>query len=351
MRPLSILVLLLVLSVPPTDAQVGRLLNRARAAVSGGADDARQAAADQARGAVDAAPRAAAGRPLPAVDFGDLLDTRFFPLRGDFLFDSPGAEFVYFAQTSDEVNGAYVVRRADGEIIGGQRIGQIGITGSNAIQQLNTRGGPEWSARMEDGGAYSLDVVVDGALWGSIPFTVEVRDNGDPYDPQTSYVLDGPWRTHAYFEHETDRPDYLMHFNAWVGTDDAPSNVPTEVSIRKEGREVAFGHGFTNTTYGWHRVEHRLFDVSGRDDRFGRHKTNADSWTIQDVTPGTYEIVLSHEGGEIRRYEIEAGSGAFVEHPRSAIDHEPRHRFLGTRRVTGQNLRDAHTLYWIGPAE
>jgi hypothetical protein len=339
MRPLARLVLLaavLAASAPPADAQLGRFLNRARAAVTG--DSPAEAA------------RPVDGSPLAAVDYGDMLDTRFYPQRGEFLFDSPGPEFVLFAPPG-EVSGAFVVRDAGGDVIGRQQIGAVGETGSSAIGVLTINAAPRWEGALEDGGAYTYEIVLNRAVLGSIPFTVAVRDNGDPYDPVTSYVLDGPWRTHAYFDYEADRTDYQLFFNAWVSADDMPDHGVTEVSIRTDGQEVAWGHGYSDPTYGWSRVEYELFTPAARDTEFGRHRVNPVRWTIEDVTPGTYEIVVSSEAGPFRTFTIEGASGAFVDHPRSDLAYEPRARFLATRRMKGQNLNTAFRMVWIGPTE
>jgi hypothetical protein len=297
---------------------------------------------------------AASAQPAPASDYADLLSTRFFPATGQFLFDSPGAEFILFPgqEPGYDIEGAaFIVRDDQNEVVGGQWIGSTGSTGSAAIQTLGTRGAPEWQRTLDDGGSYVLDLVWGGEVVGRVPFTASVEQSGDPYNPGQSYVLEGPWRTHAYFRHETDRPEYLMYLDAWIGPGEMESNAQTEVSIRRNGEEVAWGHGFSNMTHGWGLVDYRLHKPESRDPRgrFARAAPNPLPWTIQDVTPGTYEIVFSSETGPFRTMTIEGGDGTFVPHPRSALDYEPRAFFLGTRRMTDQNLRTSNSLYWIAP--
>ena len=297
---------------------------------------------------------AAAAQPAPATDYGRLMQTRFFPQTGDVQFNSPVRSNVLFPPPIADpysVAGAFVVRDAEGEIVGGQRIGQVTPTGSSAIVTAQTYGAPEWSGALRGGGRYTLDMVFENRLIGRVPFTVTSVASGDPFDPGETLVLEGPWRTHAYFRHETDRPDYIMYLDAWVGPDEMASNKQTEVSIRRGGQEVAWGYGFTNMTYGWGLVEYRLYDAGTRDTRAGyaRQTTNATSWTLSDVTPGPYEIVFSSEAGAFRTMTAEGGDGAFVHHARSALDYEPREYFLTPRRMVGQNLTTDATLYWIAP--
>ena len=286
-------------------------------------------------------------QPAPAIDYGRLLDARFLVNQGTFMFGTPKRDFMLFPppiQDSYSVNGAYIVRDSDGRVVQEQRIGVVNPTGSDAVVTLQTSGPPPQTSLAA--GDYTLSVEFEGHTLTSIPFRASVEDGGDPFDPKTIWTLDGPWRTHAYFSHETERPDYLMYFNAWVGSDDMPSNKPSEVSIRRNGEEVAFGHGFVDLTYGWGRVEYRLFKPEGRHDQFGRHATNAPSWTIQDVTAGTYEIELSSEDGAFRTFTIEAADGEFVHHANSDIQAD-RSVFLTPRRFEGQNLNRAHSLFWV----
>ena len=280
---------------------------------------------------------------------------RFFPQVGELalgdaflLFPAPGLV------ERDEIQGYFWIREASGDPITRLRISRAEPTGAAAIAVLKARAGvvDDFENAVEAGKSYTLDVELYGDLVGSMPFSVTESSNGDPYNPVTTMTLEGPWRTHAYFSHEVAHPDRMMHLHAWLGVGEMESNKQTEVSIRRDGREVAFGMGFSNMTYGWGHVDYDLYTADSRDrrGRFARNQAgDSRLWTIGDVTPGTYEVVLSSEEGPFRTMTIEGGSGAFVPHPRSALDYEPRAHFLGTRRVSGQNLDRQSQLYWIAP--
>ena len=338
------LVLLFLASAPPADAQLRGLLNLARDAVSG--------ASDTARGAVDAPPRPAEGVPAPAVDFVSLLDTRFYPQRGTFASSDP---FLLFPPSglvgSDDVRGQFLIRDTSGRVVVRTTIGQVERTGAAAIARLRARAGvpTDVNQPVEPGKSYTFDVELFGDVVGTLPFTVGQSSNGDPYDPVTTLALEGPWRTHAYFEHEAEKPEYRMHFHAWIAPDEMTSREMGEVSIRRDGREVAWGSKNAQLAHGWGHTDFLLLTPESRRDQFGRASATTRLWTIQDVTPGEYEIVLSTEAGPFRTFTIQGGDGAFVPHPRSAVDYTPRKHFLGTRRMSDQNLSTPHQLYWIAP--
>lgn len=59
---------------------------------------------------------ASQAQPAPAVDFANLLDTRFFPQQGEFLYATPKAFLIFPPAGLDpyDVDGAYLVRDAEG---------------------------------------------------------------------------------------------------------------------------------------------------------------------------------------------------------------------------------------------
>ncbi|WP_412068003.1 hypothetical protein [Rubrivirga sp. IMCC43871] len=295
----------------------------------------------------------------PAIDYARLLNTRFFPETGQFLFGqsnwSPEGDdvLIFPPDDIDGVSGYYLVNDAEGVFIGGHRLGTVTLTESSVFATMGTFASSRWDGALEDGGTYQLSVVVNDLVVGLVPFTVAVAESGDPFEPGTTHTLEGPWRTHAYFQHKTDRPDYHMHLNAWVGPGELPEDGPIEVSIQRGGDEVAFGHGRANTSYGWGPVEMRLLKAESRDPerRFGRSAVNPFNWTIEDVTPGPYQVVFSGETGPFRTMTIDGAAGAFVPHARSALDYQPRGLYLTPRRMRGDHFDDAYSVYWIAPEE
>ena len=297
-----------------------------------------------------AAALAPIAQPAPAFDMGTLLDTSFWPENGVFEIGQPADYFLLFPPSDyDEydVDGRYLVRDASGGVVGEAAMRGAGRTDSPNIVEVDTS---DPTFPVKGSGDYTFEVEFEGQTVAAIPFTIDEEGGDDPFDTRSMSRLEGPWRTHAYFQHEVNRPEYLLAFNAWVRRDEPGANDGTEVSVRRNGEEIAYGRGSLNgSSQGWVRVSYDLRDPSGRNGNFQGIAPNTPPWTIQDVTPGTYEVVLLTEDGPFRSYTIQGGDGAFVPHVRSDVSVEPRSLFLTPRRMTGQMLRTPVQLYWIGP--
>ena len=130
MRPLprlALLAVVLVASAAPADAQLGGLVDRARRAVTG-------------PGSAPAA-RPSEG-PAPALDFGTLLDTQFWPAQGSFHFGSPADYFLLFPPSDYdqyETDGRYVVRDGAGRVVGTSEMRGAGPTGTPNIVEVGTQ--------------------------------------------------------------------------------------------------------------------------------------------------------------------------------------------------------------------
>lgn len=290
----------------------------------------------------------------PAFDLGSFLsNSTFLPHRSEFQLGMPSGYYLVFAPSNFDryaVEGQYVIRNTSGDVVSTSAMRGKGLTNTPNIVAVDSQGMP---VAIDGPGDYTLEAEFEGQVVARVPFTASAEGGDDPFDTRTMMRIDGPWRTHGYFLHEIGRPDYTMSFNTWIRRDEPGGQERTEVSIRRNGQEVAFGAGSPDgSSQAWVPVNYPLIAHSGRDPRgqFGRSAVNPDRWTIQDVTPGTYEIVISTEGGgPIRTFTIEGASGAFVAHPRSDVDVEPRHLFLTPRRMGGQLQNVSLHLDWVGP--
>ena len=342
-----LLVALLLPSVPTADAQIGRLFNRARQAVTGNDTPAEAQASAESPATLD-------GRPAPTLDYTRFLEKRYWPLRGQYYFSDPTDHLIFPPAGLDayaDDHGEYVVRDADGRVAGRQRLGSMSTTRSNAFMTLGTYGAPDWGGALTDG-SYTLDLVFRGRIASRIPFTVEVRDGGDPFDPKTLHLRDGPWRSLAYFHHETDRRDYQLHANGWVSAAElGQENGRVRITLTRGGEPIATcktsSCPHVNTGGDWGSFSEHLVTWDSRD------ATNATFFTIDDVTPGEYLLTVSEleSGREIRSYAIQGGADGFVPHARSAMEHEPRYEYLTTRRIRGSSLNRMESVYWAEIAE
>ena len=302
----------------------------------------------------------ASAQPAPAVDFSALLDTRFDRDRGTFYFGE--VPLLFPTSAADDLRGGWRIRTASGEVVARKTILGASPTAAAAIVVLQTRSGVTGDGHdvLDSGQSYTLDVDLGGETVGSLPFTVAVVESGDPYRPSTAWVLDGPWRTHAYMEHSVDGEYQYVNFNAWVGPDDGPNGEAVEVALFRGGEEVAWGRGGRiSTAHGWVHRRFELYPTAFRDGPDGRRADERyrRRWMLSDVTAGPYEIVLSTESGPFRTFAIEATDAGFVPHPRSDLDYEPRTRYLTSRKLMDSTVgtigeqADPQMLYWIAPEE
>ena len=284
-------------------------------------------------------------QPAPALDYSRLLNTRFYPTNGQFLFGNPKKDLVIFPPSDlnpSSVEAAYELRGASGELVAEHTVRTMNRTRSDAFLSANTYSAARWTGALEDGQSYTLSLVLNGEALSSLPFSVTVSEGSDPFDPKTIWTIDGPWRTHAYFEHETARPDYQLFLHAWIAPEEVTATGPVEVSIRRAGEEVAWASTVVAPDGGWQNVNYRLQVSASREDQRIRQV----NWTMADVTPGSYEIVFLSEGQAFRTMTIEAEGGAFVANPRSDMAAE-RSTFLTPRSLRADDSQTPMSLYWI----
>lgn len=344
----------LAVSTQTASAQIGGLLNRARAAVTGHSPSEAPAAAEAAEASAAAAPATVDGRPAPAMDFTRFLDLKYWPLRGMYYLGA-GTDHLLFPPEGIDAyatdHGAYVIRDASGEAVAGQKLGSLTTTASAAFVRMGTYAGPMGVETLAPG-EYTLDLVFRGHLAGRIPFGITAHESGDPFDPKTVYRRSGPWSRLAYFEHETEKPDYHLTFNAWVSAEDLGADTGrVRFTLYRDGQPVATSRKnldpHVSTEGDWGTASTFLVTPDTRE------ATNSTFFTVQDVTPGSYVMRVTHldTGETIREYPFEATASGPAPHARSAMDHEPRHEYLTPRRIGGSALNRMYSVFWVETAE
>ena len=285
----------------------------------------------------------------PALDYSRFLGARFHPPSGQFLFGQPQYDLLIFPPSDldpSSAGAAYEIRNANGALVAQHEVRTMNGTRSDAFRSLQPYSAARWDGALEDGQSYTLRFVLNGQVISSIPFSIAIVEGDDPFNPQTTWTLDGPWRTHAFFRHETARPDYQLFFHAWIGPDEVSVGGFVEVSVRRDGEEVAWASTYVDPDGGWQKVDYQLLTSDSREDERGI-RPNATNWTVEDASPGTYEIVFSSEEQPgFRTMTIEAESGAFVAHPRSDMSTE-RTSFLTPRTLWYDDSQTPTSLYWV----
>ncbi|MEM1055210.1 MAG: hypothetical protein AAGI52_06770 [Bacteroidota bacterium] len=340
-----LLAAVLAASVPTTDAQLGRLVDRARSAVtgSGGSTDA------------DApSPATVDGRPAPVLDYTRFLNMDYWPERGMVYFSGDRNHLIFPPPDLDgyaDDHGRYVIRTAEGREVASQQIGTILDTQSAAFKTIGTRSGPSGVETLE-AGEYVMDLEFQGRVASRLPFSVSIHQGDDPFNPKTIYRRSGPWSQLAYFEHETERTDYHLTFNAWVhATELAADDGRVRFVLLRDGSPVASTRSnvdpFVQTRGDWGLASGYLVTHETRD------ATNSTFFTIADVTPGAYTMQVQNRdtGAVLREFAVTGESGTLASHERSAMDYEPRHHYLTSRRMGGNSLNRMYSVYWVEAAE
>ena len=343
--PLALVLALALGAAPTADAQLGRLLDRARDAVSGTAERASDAAAQAAglpTGSAmpdDPSPATLDGRPAPVMDYFSMMRTGYVLPSG---YWSDGTHFVLF-QPDGRGDAEWTVTDGDGRVLFTEE-SRLTRTGDATFNNIRA---PRFMSLDNSGftpgdGDFALNMIVDGRLVGHIPYTVQTVQAGDAYSPRTEYRrVDGPWAKLAMFTYWLREPDEAIEFHGWVTASDLDGDDKVRVTLYRDGEPVATCHArdcprARTDRADWAYVKTQLVHYASRDER----RLDTDDWfDIANVTPGAYEVRVTgfESGTPVRRYALTGADGAFQEHPRSAMSYEPRYDHLSPRtvRITG----------------
>lgn len=365
LAPLALALLLGLASAPSADAQIGRLLNRAREAVSGTAEDA-SAAAQQAQTAVtnrtpspdDPSPATLNGRPAPVMDYLSMMTTGYEWTDGGYWYD--GDHYLLFYPGAD-ADAHWTVTDGDGRTLFTEesRFSRTGDATFNNIRAPRFMGLNNSGFRSGDG-EFALNMIVDGQLVGHIPYTVQVVQGGDVYSPRTEYrIVDGPWERLAAFTYWLRQPEESLGFHGWVTGAELGDDTKVRVTLYHEGAPVAACHVRdcprpAVDANAWASVKTTLVRYAARD---ASNLTVEDRFAIEDVRPGAYEVRVTgfDSGTLIRRYTLRGAAGAFEEHPRSAQSYEPRYDHLSPRtrkpNAGGSGNVQVNQTFWMEVAE
>lgn len=167
-------------------------------------------------------------------------------------------------------------------------------------------------------GDYVLEFLVEGTPFYQFPFTVEVTESDDPYNPETRYYFEGPWDDYAYLYIPENNPAATPMFSIWLR--DKASSLGNKTSrgmnvkVKRGGQVVAFWPDFRRSNpvdfppY-WERL-----DVTLRNDGSG-------SFSAADIMKdGSYEVVVSVEDKPYATYRYTAQGGKIQHQDRQVRD-------------------------------
>lgn len=327
-----VLALLVALFASPADAQFGRVLDRARETVEDAVRDRAPEPPPQEAAAprpVTAQTTAAPNRPLrtgpaPAADAYDLL-FHAAPTAETGVAGGTGPFAVLFP-----TDGTYELAVVDAA---GATVASTSATAA-PIDRLPTFAVLRYLLLDYEPtpGDYELVLRLDGAPLTAIPYTLSRIEGDDPFNPTTTWEVDGPWASYGVLRAPTDDADGDVELTYWVR--------PNEVSgDRVEVRPVLFRDGQRVSAYedgsmvfashqGW--TAHRTAIDVDNGGRRGPLRRDA-------LVDGDYRIEVGEEGRPpIRVFHFSVSGGQFVPHERSALEYEPRAGFLTPRSVADE---------------
>jgi hypothetical protein len=274
-------------------------------------------------------------QPSPMVVFDSFLDTRFF-LTGASPRLKDGGIMLAFAP-ADPVQAIVRIRRGDAVVreLPARITSRVGTMALLTYRVTNADLGPEEGER-------TLELEVNGKVAGAMTFTVRKVSSGDAFDPTATWVLDGPWRTHAYIAHnpEGTGADAGMRMHLWASKHDLPGGKPAPIVLRgRVGGRTLF------TTHPTHvsAPDFQFYDIPLSIDG-----TNAtlNAARMAGVN-GTLTIDVLQGQTVLRTFTIPVTNGSFAEHPLSALDTKEPLRFLSPRVMTINGVISRWQRFWM----
>jgi hypothetical protein len=176
----------------------------------------------------------------PAIEYASLLDPRFYEQSGGFLVEN--LQLVFPPQPDQKME--FVITRSTGEAaatvpLRKESLGDVGKF--PAFAQLQPNGVPG-NVKVRQPGDFVMSVKANGQALTTLPFTLRAEGGDDPFNPQKTFVLEGPWRTLAYFFAPVDAPDAPLSFKWWMCARELPAGMKQSlcsVHLMRGSQEVA----------------------------------------------------------------------------------------------------------------
>lgn len=191
-------------------------------------------------------------------------------------------------------------------------------------------------------GPRSFEVMVDGKLAGKFDFTLTKTSNGDPLDPKTTWVLNGPWKDSAYITHKPDdgyRQDAMLVF--WVGLNELKPGDQTIVATLKKGSTiVATGDKRRPNGPGYSRFEQPFI------------KPDKNAISVKDLAgmSGLHTIEVTQGSTVLRKWTFNIANGGIAPHPLSDHLKAKPTEWLSPRYLSGNGL-SPFTMHWLTVAQ
>src|SRR5687767_14461582 len=290
-------------------------------------------------------PSAGAQQYEPAIEYHSLMQLRFYENQGNFLvedlevvFPPPGLK-----------KATFVVSRAGGGVVASVPLRvETPLANFNMFGMFKPDGVPG-NANVGQPGDYVLSVQIDGRPITTLPFSMKREANNDPFNPQTTFVREGPWRDLAYFSDRVDEPGSNLIFNWWTSLRELPAGSPTRslvtLHITHGGQEIAATRSpVVITQTDWQYLYQEFHFPAEKQVRW---------MTLADLTKrdGEYTVTAKVNGKPFKSYRAEVRGGKLQRHPRNDLNTQPHTDFISPRLVdTSSRSTSQYTMrdtYWV----
>jgi hypothetical protein len=177
-----------------------------------------------------------------------------------------------------------------------------------------------------DDGPRSIEVVVAGEAAGRLDFTLTKRVGGDAFAPTVTWLVGGPWLSHAHFVHYAENTrQQRVRFVYWATASEL-GGVPKGMLelVMKRGNTVlatAEPREVSSTDVMRKEQELRLPD---RQVFLAEHLARMS---------GPFTVELRYANRVVKAFQGEIANGMFVPHPLSVVPAPDRSHFLSPRAM------------------
>lgn len=284
----------------------------------------------------------------PSAELVSLMDVGFYEQNGNFFADGLCLVFPPDGEKTYEL----VIRGADGAVQGKAGLQVQRWSEYPVFDGLGSRGVPV--LELGKAGSFVMSVDMDGQPITSLPFTIEVEESGDPFQPGETFHREGPWRNLAFLASPAGKPDQPLAFHFWTNVREIPKvdakHPKANVRVLLNDELVAlYKDSVSIAGTKWKRHNRGL--VTSEEPR-GRHAFTLEKLLARD---GAYTVVVEAGEREIKRFPLVVAGGKVQPHPRTSFDTEPHTDYVVPKFVDrssgssgGFQMLD---VYWLQTSE
>lgn len=281
----------------------------------------------------------------PAVEYQSLMNLRFYEADGGFLVEH--LEIVFPPQGMKKA--AFVITKASGEEVARVPLRFEAIEKFPAFGLLEPDGVPG-VVRIKQSGDFVMSVLLDGQTITSLPFSLKEQKSGDPFQPGSKFLREGPQKGLAHISSLTDEPSAPVYVNWWMSTRELPAagaeRARVTAHVLVNGQEIAASRSpMILTQEDWQFFQFHQLSMP---------TLPQNKWlTLADMTKkdGVLSLVIKADGKPLKTYKTRVAGGQIQRLPENSLDREPRASFISPRYVnvyerTGPQYRMLD-MFWM----